>query len=133
MTPVPSGEDGAISERVQAVFDDIKATRKIERVPAIWRALAAYPELLEASWDRVKRIMADGSLDRKTKEMIALAVSITNGCSYCINSHTAALQRLGATRREVEELLAVVGLFNEMNRLADALQVEPDVRPEPWD
>ena len=114
---------------VKEVYDDIKRTRKVERVPNIWRALAVNPEQLRFNWERVKTLMADGRLDRRTKEIIALAVSITNGCEYCINSHTTALKRLGLDDAALGELVAVVDLFNGMNRVADAYQIEPDVKP----
>ena len=115
--------------RVRAVFDDIKATKGIDFVPNIWRALAVNPDHLESCWHRVKLLMADGALDRLTKEMIALAVSMTNGCRYCINSHTAAVKKLGLSEAALGELVAVVDLFNGMNRVAEAYQVEPDVLP----
>lgn len=117
---------------VKAVFADIKATRKIDFIPAIWRALASNPEHLELCWSRVKAIMRPGRLDLLTKEIIALAVSATNGCRYCINAHTAAVQKLGLDAEQYAEVLAVVGLYNQMNKLADALQVEPDVLPRPY-
>jgi AhpD family alkylhydroperoxidase len=91
--------------------------------------LATYPPLLEETWRRLKSIMAPGRLDLKTKEMIALAVSATNGCAYCINSHTAALKKLGVDDESLGELMAVVGLYNTTNTLADAYQVRPDVFP----
>jgi AhpD family alkylhydroperoxidase len=116
---------------VQRVFADIKATKKIERIPNIWRALATYPEHLELCWTRLKAIMSPGRLDMLTKEIIALAVSATNGCNYCINSHTAAVQKLGLDNEGLGEVLAVVGLYNQMNKLADAYQVEPDILPRP--
>jgi AhpD family alkylhydroperoxidase len=116
--------------KVRAVFADIKATKKLDRVPNIWRALATYPDHLELCWTRLKAIMSPGRLDMRTKEMIALAVSVTNGCEYCINSHTAALQKLGLDIEEIGEVLAVTGLYNQMNRLADAYQVEADIRPK---
>lgn len=115
--------------RVKAVFDDIKATKKIDWIPAIWRALATNPAHLELCWSRLKAIMQPGKIDLLTKEIIALAVSATNGCNYCINSHTAAVKKLGLDDEGLGEVLAVVGLFNQMNRLADAYQVEPDVLP----
>src|SRR5215467_13593748 len=102
---------------VRRVFDDIKATKKIDRVPNIWRALATHPEHLELCWTRLKAIMAPGKVDLLTKEIIALAVSATNGCTYCINSHTAATQKLGLDEEALGEVLAVVGLFNAMNKL----------------
>lgn len=120
--------------KVRAIFDDIMATKKIDRVPNIWRALANHPEHLELCWTRLKAIMQPGTLDLLTKEMIAVAVSITNSCRYCVNSHTAAVQKLGLTKEQYGEMLAVVGLFNQMNKLADSFQIEPDVLPnaEAW-
>src|SRR4030081_1140430 len=115
--------------RVRAVFEDIKATKKIDRVPNIWRALATHPEHLELCWTRLKAIMRPGKLDLLTKEIIALAVSATNSCRYCVNSHTAAVQKLGLDDEALGEVLAVVGLFNQMNKLADGYQVEPDILP----
>jgi AhpD family alkylhydroperoxidase len=116
---------------VQEVFRDIKATKKIDRIPNIWRALASHPEHLRLCWTRLKAIMQPGKLDLLTKEIIALAVSTTNSCRYCINSHTAAVQRLGLDNEALGELMAVVGLYNQMNKLTDAYQVEPDILPEP--
>jgi AhpD family alkylhydroperoxidase len=115
---------------VRRVFADIKATKKIDWVPDIWRALATHPEHLELCWTRLKVIMQPGKLDLLTKEIIALAVSITNSCRYCINSHTAAVQKLGLDNEGLGEVLAVVGLYNQMNKLADAYQVEPDILPK---
>lgn len=114
---------------VQRVFRDIRDTKKIDRVPAIWRALASHPEHLELCWTRLKAIMQPGKVDLLTKEIVALAVSITNGCDYCINSHTAATQKLGLDDQGLGEIIAVVGLFNAMNKLAEAYQVEPDIFP----
>jgi AhpD family alkylhydroperoxidase len=116
--------------KVKAVFADIKATKKLDRVPNIWRALATNPDHLELCWTRLKAIMSPGKLDMLTKEIIALAVSATNGCNYCINSHTAAVKKLGLDNEALGEALAVVGLYNQMNKLADAYQVEPDILPE---
>jgi AhpD family alkylhydroperoxidase len=124
-------DENTANPRVRAVFDDIKATKKIDRVPSFWRALAAHPEHLELCWTRAKAIMRPGKLDLKTKEIIALAVSITNSCRYCINSHTTALQKLGLDAESYGELLAVVGLYNQFNKLVDGLQVDPDVMPDP--
>ena len=117
--------------RVRAVFDDIKATKKIDRVPNFWRALATHPAHLELCWRQARAIMRPGKLDLRTKEMIALAVSITNSCRYCINSHTTAAQKLGLDAEAYGELLEVVGLYNQFNKLVDAMQVEPDVMPDP--
>lgn len=116
---------------VQEVFCDIKETKKIDRIPNIWRALASHPEHLQLCWTRLKAIMKPGKIDLLTKEIIALAVSATNGCNYCINSHTAAVQKLGLDNEGLGEVLAVVGLFNAMNKLADAYQIQPDILPTP--
>src|SRR4051794_40380787 len=132
MPTVKLVNENTTDPRVRAVFDDIKATKKIDRVPNIWRALATHPEHLELCWTRLKAIMRPGRLDMLTKEIIALAVSATNGCVYCINSHTAAVQKLGLDAEGYAELLAVVGLYNQMNTLVDALQIEPDILPEPY-
>ena len=115
--------------KVRAIFDDIRATKKIDRVPNVWRALATNPEHLELCWTRLKAIMKPGKVDLLTKEIIALAVSVTNSCRYCVNSHTAAVQKLGLDNEALGEVLAVVGLFNQMNKLADGYQVEPDILP----
>jgi AhpD family alkylhydroperoxidase len=116
---------------VKRVFADIKATKKIDFIPNIWRALATHPEHLELCWSRLKAIMQPGKkIDLLTKEIIALAVSVTNSCDYCINSHTAAVQKLGLDNEGLGEVLAVVGLFNQMNKLADAYQIEPDILPK---
>jgi AhpD family alkylhydroperoxidase len=96
----------------------------------LWRALATHPEHLELVWTRLKAIMRPGKIELLTKEIIALAVSVTNGCDYCINSHTAAVQKLGLDEEALGEVLAVVGLFNTTNALANAYQVEPDILPE---
>jgi AhpD family alkylhydroperoxidase len=111
---------------VRAVYDDIMKTRGIDRVPNFWRVLASHPPLLQDVWQSLKAAMAPGRLDALTKEMIALAVSATNGCEYCINSHTAAARKLGLDDAMLGELLAVVGVFNRTNSLADAYQVEVD-------
>jgi AhpD family alkylhydroperoxidase len=114
---------------VRRVFADIKATKKIDFVPNIWRALATHPEHLELCWTRLKAIMQPGKVDLLTKEIVALAVSVTNSCRYCINSHTAAALKLGLDTEGLGEVLAVVGLFNQMNKLAEAYQIEPDILP----
>jgi AhpD family alkylhydroperoxidase len=132
MSTVRLVDENTTDPRVRAVFDDIKKTKKIERVPNIWRALATHPEHLELCWTRLKAIMQPGrKIDLLTKEIIALAVSATNNCTYCINSHTAAVQKLGLDNEGLAEVLAVVGLFNQMNSLANAYQVEPDILPKP--
>jgi AhpD family alkylhydroperoxidase len=130
MSTVKLVDENTSDPRIRRVFDDIKETKKIDRVPNIWRALATHPEHLELCWTRLKAIMRPGKVDMLTKEIIALAVSVTNGCRYCINSHTAAAQKLGLDDAMLGEVLAVVGLYNQMNKLADAYQIEPDILPE---
>lgn len=122
-------EESAATGRVREVYDDIKATKQIDFVPNFWKTLATHPPLLEDTWTRLKRVMAPGALDACTKEMIAVAVSATNGCDYCINSHTAAAKKLGLSEQGYGELLEVIALFNATNTLADAFQVRPDVFP----
>src|SRR3989440_1746186 len=129
MSTVKLVDENTIHPKVRAIFEDIKATKKIERVPNIWRALATHPEHLELCWSRLKAIMRPGKIDLLTKEIIALAVSVTNSCRYCVNSHTAAVQKLGLDNESLGEVLAVVGLYNQMNKLADAYQGEPDIFP----
>ena len=130
MATVTLVDENTRDPKVRAVFDDIKATKQIQRVPNIWRALATNPDHLQSCWARLKAIMRPGRLDLLTKEIIALAVSATNSCRYCINSHTAAVQKLGLDPEALGEVLAVVGLYNQMNKLADAYQVESDVLPD---
>lgn len=122
-------EDHEAQGLVREVFDDIKATKQIDFIPNFWKTLATHPPLLEQTWLRLKTAMAPGVLDALTKEMIALAVSATNGCAYCINSHTAAVKKLGLSDEGLGELMAVVAVFNGTNALADGYQIEPDVRP----
>src|SRR5437762_14367431 len=129
MSTVKLIDENTNNPRIRAVFQDIKATKRIDRIPNIWRALATHPEHLQLCWTRLKAIMQPGQVDSLTKEIIALAVSVTNSCKYCINSHTAAAQKLGLDNAALGEVLAVVGLFNQMNKLADAYQVDPDILP----
>jgi AhpD family alkylhydroperoxidase len=128
---VPVIEESTATGRVREIFDDIKATKNIDFVPNFWRTLATYPPLLEETWNRLKSVMTPGTIDLKTKEMIAVAVSATNGCSYCVHSHTAALKKLGVDDATLGELFAVVALFNATNALADAYQVRPDALNPP--
>ena len=112
---------------VRAVFDAIKAARGVPDVNNFWKALAVHPPTLQRTWDSVKEVMSpDGALDPVVKEMLYLAVSITNGCGYCIASHGAAARKAGMTPEMWGELLAVVGMANETNKLAFGLQVPID-------
>jgi AhpD family alkylhydroperoxidase len=111
---------------VRAVYDDIMATRGTNWINNFWKALAHDPHTLQRTWDSVKQIMAPGALDPLTKEMIYVAVSATSLCAYCIASHTAAARKAGMTDAMFAELMAVVGMANETNRLAAGYQVEID-------
>jgi AhpD family alkylhydroperoxidase len=123
---------------VRAVFDDIKETRRTDRVNNFWKALANHPPTLERTWASVKQVMAPGALDPLTKELVYVAVSVTNGCEYCIASHTASAREKGATDEQLGELYAVIGMANETNALAtgfgvpvdDVLRRQPQAPPE---
>lgn len=133
-TVAPVDENTATG-KVAEIYADIKATKNLDRVPNFWRVLATNPDHLELVWSRLKALMhpeaagRQSKLDPLTREIIALAVSATNGCSYCINSHTTAARKLGLDAEALGEVLAIVGLFNTTNSLADGYQVEPDVLP----
>jgi AhpD family alkylhydroperoxidase len=114
------------SPEVRAVYDDIMATRGSDRINNFWKALAHDPATLRRTWESIKQVMAPGALDAVTKEMIYLAVSATTGCGYCIASHTAAAKKAGMTDAMLAELMAVVGMANATNRLANGYQVEID-------
>ena len=113
---------------VRAVYDDIMATRNTDWINNFWKALARDPATLRRTWESIKQIMGPGALDPLTKEMIYLAVSATNQCGYCIASHTAAARKAGMSDAMFAELMAVVGMANETNRLASGYQVEIDER-----
>ena len=114
------------SPQVRAVYDDIKKTRNVPDVNNFWKYLARDPATLKRTWESIKEIMAPGALDPLTKEMIYLAVSATNGCSYCIASHTASARGRGMTEAMLGELMAVIGMANQTNSLADGYQIEVD-------
>jgi len=126
MPTVGMVEYGDASPEVRAIYDEIMAVKGIDFVPNFWKTLASHPPLLAEVWRGLHRAMAPGRLDALTKEMIALAVSATNGCTYCIRSHTAAARKLGMDDAMLGELMAVVGTFNQTNRLADGYQVAVD-------
>ena len=113
---------------VRAVYDDIMVTRQTDYINNFWKALAHDPATLRRTWESVKQIMSPGALDALTKEMVYLAVSATNQCGYCIASHTAAARKAGMSDAQFAELMAVVGMANESNRLASGYQVEIDDR-----
>ncbi len=128
-------EEAEAQGKVADIFADIKQTKNIDFVPNFWRTLATNPTLLELIWTELKTLMhpealsRESKLDPTTREIIALAVSATNGCDYCINSHTTALRKLGMDVETLGEVMGIVGLFNQTNSLSDGYQIEPDVRP----
>jgi AhpD family alkylhydroperoxidase len=113
---------------VRAVYDDIMLTRQTDYINNFWKAIAHHPATLRRTWESIKQIMAPGALDPLTKEMIYVAISASNQCGYCIASHTAAARKAGMTDAQFSELMAVVGMANESNRLASGYQVEIDDR-----
>ena len=132
---VPLISEEAASGKVAQIFADIKRTKDIDFVPNLWRTLATNADQLESVWTRLKALMhpeaagRESKLDPLTREIIALAVSATNGCDYCVNSHTTAVLELGLDREGLGEVLGIVGLFNTTNALADGYHVEPDILP----
>ena len=114
------------SKKVKRIFDEIKKIRKISFVPNFWRMLANQPETLERTWNSLQQVMKKGALDPLTKELIYVAVSMTNSCEYCIKSHSLAAKKKGATDKMLNELIAVVAMANETNRLVESYQVEVD-------
>ena len=128
MGTLPWLNDDAASDKARAVFDDIRAKRNTDYVNNFWRVLANDPDLLKATWDRLQVVMAPGALDPLVKELLYVAVSVANGCAYCIHSHTAAAKAKGMTDAMHAELLAVVAMASQTNALAVALGVEVDDR-----
>ena len=112
--------------KVKKIFREIKKIRKISKIPNFWRTLANDPKTLERTWKSLQQVMTKGSLDSLTKELIYVAVSMTNSCEYCIRSHTFAAKKKGMTEKMLSELIAVVGMANETNRLVESYQVEVD-------
>lgn len=126
MSPPRPIEYADATTEVRAVFDDIKSSRNVPDVNNFWKALATDPVTLKRTWESVKQVMAAGALDQVTKEMIYLAVSVSNGCGYCIASHTAAARKAGMTEAMFGEVMAVTGMANETNRLANGYRVPID-------
>jgi AhpD family alkylhydroperoxidase len=123
---LPPVSDAAAPPEVAAVYADIRATRGGDFINLFWRVLANDPKLLRRTWEDLKAVMGKGHLDPLTKEMVYIAVSVTNSCTYCINSHTAAARAKGMTDAMLTELLGVIGMANETNALVTALQVPVD-------
>ncbi len=129
MTTVKLVEYEDAGPDVREVYDDIMQTRQTDSINNFWKAIATHPPTLKRVWRDLKEVMAPGRLDPLTKEMIAIAVSATNGCRYCVYSHTASAKNLGMDDEMLGELMAVVGMFNTTNKLVEGYQVEPDVFP----
>lgn len=112
--------------QVREIYDDIMTTRNTDWINNFWKALACQPDVLERTWNGVKAVMAPGAIDPLTKELIYIAVSVTNNCNYCINSHMASARKKGMDGEVLSELLSVVGMANQTNALANGLQIEVD-------
>ena len=112
--------------KVKIIFNNIKKTRKIKKIPNFWKNIANDPNTLERTWNSLQQVMQKGALDPLTKEMIYIAVSMTNGCEYCIRSHSMTAKKKGMSDKMLNELIAVVGMANETNSLVESYQVEVD-------
>ena len=128
---VPLIDEAAASAEVRAVYDDIKKTRDTDYINNFWQVLANDPTTLKRIWGGLKEVMAPGALDPLTKELLYVAVSVTNQCDYCIAAHTVSARNKGMTDAQFKELMAVVGMANETNRLVVGYQVEIDERFKP--
>jgi len=126
MTIFKTIDEKKASGKVKKVFDHIKKERKIKNIPNFWKTIANDPDTLERTWNSLREVMKKGALDPLTKEMIYIAVSMTNSCEYCIRSHTAAARKKGMSDKMLKEMIAVVGMANETNRLVESYQVEVD-------
>ena len=126
MTIFKTVDENKASGKVKKVFNNIKKERKIKNIPNFWKTIANDPETLERTWNSLNEVMKKGALDPLTKEMIYIAVSMTNSCEYCIRSHTAAARKKGMSDKMLKEMIAVVGMANETNRLVESYQVEVD-------
>ena len=119
-------EEKEATVKVKEIYDDIKKKRQITEIPNFWKTMANSPETLERTWKSLQQVMQKGALDPVVKELIYVAVSITNACEYCIKSHSIAAKKKGATDEMLNEMIAVVGMANETNRLVEGYQVEVD-------
>ena len=119
-------QENEASGKVKEIYEDIKNKRQITEVPNFWKNLANNPETLERTWTSLQQVMKKGALDPIVKELIYVAVSVTNGCEYCIKSHSLAAKKKGATDEMLNEMIAVTGMANETNRLVEGYQVEVD-------
>lgn len=127
MATVPLISEQQATGKVKEIYEQIKKTLGSPFVPNLFKAMGNRPEYLEATWNQFKATMGPGELTRREKELIALAVSATNNCEYCIYAHTAALKSLGLSEKGILELMGVVGFFNQLNKFLDGLRIEPDL------
>ena len=119
-------EENNATGKVKDIYDEIKKVRQISKIPNFWKSLANNPKTLERTWTSLQQVMKQGALDPVVKELIYVAVSVTNGCEYCIKSHSLAAKKKGATDEMLNEMIAVVGMANETNKLVEGYQVEID-------
>ena len=126
MTLLNTVSENKAKGKVKQIFNEIKKVRKIDKIPNFWKTIATDPNTLERTWSSLQQVMKKGSLDTLTKELIYVAVSMTNSCEYCIRSHTLSAKKRGMTDNMLKELIAVVGMANETNRLVESYQVEVD-------
>ena len=126
MTVFNKISDKEASGKVKEIFDEIKEARQITEIPNFWKTMANSPETLERTWRSLQQVMKKGALSPEIKELVYVAVSITNACEYCIKSHTLAAKKKGATDEMINEMIAIVGMANETNRLVEGYQVEVD-------
>ena len=126
MTLFKPVEENKASAKVKKIYNTIKKERKIKFIPNFWKTIANDPETLERTWTTLNQVMKKGALDPLTKELLYIAVSMTNSCEYCIRSHSAAAKKKGMSEKMLKELIAVVGMANETNKLVEAYQVEVD-------
>ena len=119
-------QENEATGKVKEIYEEIKKVRQITEVPNFWKSLANNPETLERTWTSLQQVMKKGALDPVVKELIYVAVSVTNGCEYCIKSHSLAAKKKGATDEMLNEMIAIVGMANETNRLVEGYQVEVD-------
>ena len=117
-------QENEVSGKVKEIFEEIKTVRQITEIPNFWKSLANNPETLERTWTSLKQVMKKGALDPVVKELIYVAVSITNGCEYCIKSHSLAAKKKGATDEMLNEMIAVVGMANETNKLVEVIKLK---------
>ena len=126
MTMFKKISENEATGKVKEIFDEIKEARQITEIPNFWKTMANSPETLERTWRSLQQVMGKGELDPAVKELIYVAVSITNNCEYCIKSHSLAARKKGATDGMINEMIAIVGMANETNRLVEGYQVEVD-------